>query len=157
MKPALEESELDLRVQRDFNEFLRKQFKNSLDELLPQKLIPVFIDLSGIEPQKPVHQITREERLGLVGLLKKLTLTVERTRPFAEAIVTAGGVNTKEINPKTMESKIIAGLYLAGEVVDVDAYTGGYNLQIAFSMGYVAASEIARRIQESETGMRREA
>ena len=157
LKPALEESELDLRVQRDFNEFLRKQFKNSLDELLPQKLIPVFIDLSGIEPQKPVHQITREERLGLVGLLKKLTLTVERTRPFAEAIVTAGGVNTKEINPKTMESKIIAGLYFAGEVVDVDAYTGGYNLQIAFSMGYVAASEIARRIQESETGMRREA
>lgn len=147
LKPALDEAGLDLRVQRDFNEFSRKQFKNSLDELLPQKLIPVFIDLSGIEPQKPVHQITREERLGLVRLLKNLSLTIERTRPFTEAIVTAGGVNTKEINPKTMESKIIDGLYFAGEVVDVDAYTGGYNLQIAFSMGYVAASESARKIK----------
>lgn len=147
LKPALDEVELDLRVQRDFNEFSRKQFKNALDELLPQKIIPVIINLSGIEPQKPVHQITREERIRLVRLLKNLTLTVERTRPFTEAIVTAGGVSTKEINPKTMESKLIAGLYFAGEVVDVDAYTGGYNLQIAFSMGYVAASEAVRKIQ----------
>ena len=140
LKPALDETELDLRVQRDFNEFSRKQFKNSLDQLLPQKLIPVFIDLSGVEPQKPVHQITREERIRLVQFLKGLNLTIERTRPFTEAIVTSGGVNTKEINPKTMESKLIAGLYFAGEVVDVDAYTGGYNLQIAFSMGYTAAT-----------------
>lgn len=147
LKPALDEAELDLRVQRDFNEFSRKQFKNALDELLPQKLIPVVIDLSGIEPQKPVHQITREERLGLVRLLKNLALTIERTRPFTEAIVTAGGVSTKELNPKTMESKLINGLYFAGEVVDVDAYTGGYNLQIAFSMGYVAASEAVRKIK----------
>lgn len=147
LKPALDEIELDLRVQRDFNEFSRKQFKNALDELLPQKIIPVIINLSGIEPQKPVHQITREERIRLVRLLKNLTLTVERTRPFTEAIVTAGGVSTKEINPKTMESRLIAGLYFAGEVVDVDAYTGGFNLQIAFSMGYVAASEAVRKIR----------
>lgn len=147
LKPALTEAELDLRVQRDFNEFSRKLYKNSLDNLLPQKLIPVLIELSGIDPQKPVHQITREERLGLVRLLKNLPLAVKGTRPFAEAIVTVGGVNTKEINPKTMESKIIVGLYFAGEVVDVDAFTGGYNLQIAFSMGYVAASEAARKIQ----------
>lgn len=147
LKPALDEDELDLRVQRDFNEFSRKQFKNALDELLPQKIIPVIINLSGIEPQKPVHQITREERIRLVRLLKNLTLTVDRTRPFTEAIVTAGGVSTKEINPKTMESKLITGLYFAGEVVDVDAYTGGYNLQIAFSMGYVAASEAVRKVR----------
>lgn len=147
LKPALTEAELDLRVQRDFSEFSRKLYKNSLDDLLPQKLIPVLIELSKIDPHKPVHQITREERLGLVRLLKNLPLAIERTRPFAEAIVTAGGVNTKEISPKTMESKIIAGLYFAGELVDVDAFTGGYNLQIAFSMGYVAASEAARKIR----------
>ncbi len=147
LKPALTKVELDLRVQRDFNGFSRKQYKNSLDELLPQKLIPVMIELSGIDPPKLVHQITREERLRLVRLLKSLPLTIERTRPITEAIVTAGGINTKEINPKTMESKLIAGLYFAGEVVDVDAYTGGYNLQIAFSMGYVAALEAVRKIQ----------
>lgn len=147
LKPALSEKELDQRVQRDFSEFSRKLYKNALDELLPQKIIPVFIELSGIDPQKPVHQITRVERLGLVRLLKNLPITVERTRPFTEAIVTAGGVNTKEINPKTMESKLISGLYFVGEVVDVDAFTGGFNLQIAFSMGYVAALEVARKIR----------
>lgn len=149
LKPALGEGELDLRVQRDFSEFSRKIFKNSLNELLPQKLIPVFIELSGINPLKPVHQITREERLKMVRLLKNLPLTVERAGPYAEAIVTAGGVNTKEINPKTMESKLTAGLYFAGEVVDVDAYTGGYNLQIAFSMGYVAATEAVQKIRKN--------
>ncbi len=146
LKPALIEEELDLRVQRDFNEYSRKLYKNSLDDLLPQKIIPVIIELSGIDPQKLVHQITREERLRLVRLLKNLPLTIESTRPFAEAIVTAGGVSTKEINPKTMESKLITGLYFAGEVVDVDAFTGGYNLQIAFSMGYVAALEAVSKI-----------
>jgi len=147
LKPALSEKDLDQRVQRDFSEFSRKLYKNSLDELLPQKIIPVFIELSGIDPLKPVHQITREERLGLVRLLKNLPITIERTRPFTEAIVTAGGVNTKEINPKTMESKLISGLYFTGEVVDVDAFTGGFNLQIAFSMGYVAAWEVAHQIR----------
>lgn len=147
LKPALTEKELDLRVQRDFGEFSRKLYKNALDNLLPQKIIPVLIELSGIDPQKPVHQITREERLRLVRLLKGLPITIERTRTFTEAIVTAGGVNTKELNPKTMESKLISGLYFAGEVVDVDAFTGGFNLQIAFSMGYVAASEAARKIR----------
>ncbi len=156
LKPALTEEELDLRVQRDFNEFSRKLFKNALDGLLPQKLIPIFIELSGMDLLKPVHQITREERLRMVRLLKNLPLTIERTRPFTEAIVTAGGVNTKEINPKTMESKLVNGLYFVGEVVDVDAFTGGYNLQIAFSMGYVAASEVARRVRanmEQEIGI----
>ncbi len=146
LKPALTKEELDLRVQRDFSKSLNKIFKNVLDDLLPQKIIPVIIELSGIDPLKPVHQINKEERLHLVDLLKNLTLTILKPRPIAEAIVTAGGVNTKEINPKTMESKLIQGLYFAGEVVDVDAYTGGFNLQIAFSTGFVAGFEAARSI-----------
>ncbi len=146
LKPALTKEELDLRVQRDFSKSLNKIFKNVLDELLPQKIIPVIIELSAIDPLKPVHQINKEERLHLVDLLKNLTLTILKPRPIAEAIVTAGGVNTKEINPKTMESKLIQGLYFAGEVVDVDAYTGGFNLQIAFSTGFVAGLEVARSI-----------
>jgi predicted Rossmann fold flavoprotein len=146
LKPALTREQLDLRVQRDFAKSIRKIFKNSLDELLPQKIIPIIIELSQIDPLKPVHQINKEERSRLVNLLKSLSLTVSRARPIAEAIVTAGGVNTKELNPKTMESKIVNGLYFAGEVVDVDAYTGGFNLQIAFSMGYVAGQEVARKI-----------
>ncbi len=146
LKPALTKEELDLRVQRDFSKSLNKIFKNVLDDLLPQKIIPVIIELSGIDPLKPVHQINKEERLHLVGLLKNLALTILKPRPIAEAIVTAGGVNTKEINPKTMESKLIQGLYFAGEVVDVDAYTGGFNLQIAFSTGFVAGVEAARSI-----------
>jgi predicted Rossmann fold flavoprotein len=138
LKPALSEEELDRRIQKDFAKFIRKVFKNALDELLPKSLIPVMIDLVQIDPQKPVHQITKEERSQLVRLFKQLPLTIEKPRPLAEAIVTAGGISTKEINPKTMESKIVPGLFLAGEVVDVDAYTGGYNLQIAFSTGYAA-------------------
>ena len=145
LKPALSEEELDLRVQRDFDKYIRKIYQNSLDDLLPQKMIPVIIDLSGIDPQKPVHQITRQERLNLVRLMKNLVVTIQKPRPISEAIVTAGGVNTKEINPKTLESKKMPGLYFAGEVVDVDAYTGGFNLQIAFSMGYVAGMEAARK------------
>lgn len=144
LKPALSWEKLDERLLRDLDKNSRRQFKNSLDELLPQKMIPVFISLSGIDPDKPCHQIKREERHNMIELLKNLTLTVTGTRPIAEAIVTAGGINVKEINPKTMESKIIKGLYFAGEVLDVDGYTGGYNLQAAFSTGYVAGKNAVR-------------
>jgi hypothetical protein len=134
---------LDKRIQRDFAKFARKQYKNSLDELLPAKLINVIVDLTHIDPDKPVHQITKEERSRLVYQLHNLTFTVTGTRPVAEAIVTAGGVDTKEINPKTMESKKISGLYFGGEVIDIDGYTGGFNLQAAFSTGYVAGKSAA--------------
>ena len=138
LKPALNEEKLDERLLRDFDKYSRKQFKNALNDLLPQKLISVFINLSGVDPDKPCHQISRTERLEIVRLLKNFTLTIIGTRPITEAIVTAGGVNIKEVNPKTMESKLVKGLYFAGEVLDVDGYTGGYNLQAAFSTGYVA-------------------
>jgi predicted Rossmann fold flavoprotein len=138
LKPALSEDKLDERVQRDFDKYSRKQFKNSLDELLPQKLIPVIIELCGIDLFKPVHQITRDERKKLVMLLKHLEVTITAARPIKEAIVTAGGIKINEINPSTMESKKISGLYFAGEIIDVDAYTGGFNLTIAFSTGYLA-------------------
>lgn len=144
LKPALDRETLDDRLQRDFLKYQRKLFKNALDDLLPKSLILVIVRLSEISPEKPVHQITRGERLRLVELLKGLPLTVLRTRSLAEAIVTAGGVCTKEINPKTMESKLVRGLFLAGEVIDVDAYTGGFNLQAAFSTGYVAGSSAVR-------------
>lgn len=138
LKPALSEEELDKRIIRDFEKNTNKKFKNSLDELLPQKLISVIIALSGVEESKEVHQITKEERKNLVKLLKTFTVTIAGTRPIEEAIVTSGGINLKEINPKTMESKLIKGLFFAGEVIDLDAFTGGFNLQIAFSTGYVA-------------------
>lgn len=138
LKPALSEEELDKRIIRDFEKNTNKQFKNSLDELLPQKLIPVIIALSGIDESKEVHQITKPERKALVKLLKGFTVAIEGTRPIEEAIVTSGGINLKEINPKTMESKLLRGLYFAGEVIDLDAFTGGFNLQIAFSTGYAA-------------------
>lgn len=144
LKPALSAEQLDARIQRDFATYTNKQFRNALGELLPKSLIPVIVALSGIAEDKPVHQVTREERLGLVELLQGLTLTVIGPRPLKEAIVTAGGVSVKEINPKTMESKIVRGLYLAGEVVDVDGYTGGFNLQAAFSMGYAAGTGAAQ-------------
>jgi predicted Rossmann fold flavoprotein len=138
LKPALSEEELDKRIIRDFEKNTNKQFKNSLDELLPQKLIPVIIALSGIDEAKEVHQITKLERLSLVRLLKGFTVAIQGTRPIEEAIVTSGGINLKEINPKTMESKLVKGLYFAGEIIDLDAFTGGFNLQIAFSTGYAA-------------------
>ncbi|MCX7771952.1 MAG: NAD(P)/FAD-dependent oxidoreductase [Clostridia bacterium] len=140
LKPALDEETLDNRIQRDFTKYSRKQFVNALDELLPKSMIPVFVSLTGISPEKPVHQITKAERRDIVTLLKNLKLTVSKARPIDEAIVTAGGVNIKEINPSTMESKIIKGLYFAGELIDVDAYTGGFNLTIAFSTGYTAGT-----------------
>lgn len=138
LKPALDEETLDARIQRDFEKFSRKQYKNSLDELLPQKLIPVVIQLSQIPEDKPVNQITKAERRMLTRLLKNFTLEITGSRPISEAIVTAGGICTDEIDPSTMESKLIKGLFLAGEVIDVDGYTGGFNLTIAFSTGYTA-------------------
>lgn len=138
LKPALSGEQLDRRIRRDFNAYSRKIFANSLHDLLPQKLIPVIIALSGIPREKRVHQITQVERAGLVTLIKNLTLHVHGFRPLEEAIITSGGVRTREINPSTMESRIVRGLFFAGEVIDVDGYTGGYNLQIAFSTGYLA-------------------
>ena len=142
LKPALDFKELDLRLQKDFKNTLNKDFKNALDELLPKKLIPVIIDLSGIDENKKVNSITKEERKTLVNLIQGLTLTVKGLRPIAEAIVTAGGVDVKEIDPSTMQSKIIENLFFAGEVIDVDAFTGGYNVQIALSTGYIAGDKI---------------
>jgi len=138
LKPALDEETLDNRIIRDMTKYSRKQFKNSLDDLLPKKLIPVVIRLSGIPPEKPVNQITKHERRALVKLLKNFRISIVGSRPLEEAIVTAGGVKTDEINPSTMESKLVKGLFFAGEVIDVDAYTGGFNLTIAFSTGCLA-------------------
>lgn len=138
LKPALDNIALDNRIRRDFEMFKNKEFKNSLDKLLPKKMIDVMIELSEISPTKKVNEITKEERMKLVELLKNLEITITGFRPIEEAIVTAGGVSTKEINPKTMESKLVKGLYFAGEIIDVDSYTGGFNLQIAYSTGYVA-------------------
>ena len=142
LKPALSIEELDRRILRDFDKFINKEFKNSLTELLPHKMIDIIIDLSQINPSKKVNEITKEERQRLVKLLKSFEIEINGFRPVEEAIVTAGGVSTKEINPKTMESKLIKGLYFAGEVIDVDAYTGGFNLQIAYSTGYTAGKSI---------------
>ncbi len=142
LKPALTEEHLDDRILRDFKEFKNKQFKNSLDKLLPQKMIPLIVELSGINPDKMVNEITKEERRHLVQLIKYFTITIKNFRPVEEAIITCGGISTKEINPKTMESKLIKGLYFAGEIIDVDAYTGGFNLQIAYSTGYTAGINV---------------
>ncbi len=138
LKPALTPEQLDARLQRDFLKYQRKQLKNALHDLLPSKLIEPVLDLSYLDPDAFVHQTSKEQRLRLGEVLQHMVLTVSRTRPLAEAIVTAGGIATREINPKTMESKKVPGLYLVGEVVDVDAFTGGYNLQAAFSMGAAA-------------------
>ena len=138
LKPALSETQLDARVLRDFNENLHKTLRNSLGKLLPAKIIPVIIKRSGISPDIKVHDITKEQRLSLVKTIKNFELDVHGFRPIDEAIVTAGGISVNEIHPKTMESKLISGLYFAGEMIDVDAYTGGYNLQIAFATGYLA-------------------
>ena len=138
LKPALSIEKLDSRVLRDFEKEKNKFFKNSLDELLPQKLIEPVIILSGINGDKKVNEVTKQERNELVNLLKNFSIVVSGFRPINEGIVTSGGVSIKEINPKTMESKLVSGLYFAGEVIDVDAYTGGFNLQIAYSTGYVS-------------------
>lgn len=140
LKPALSHEQLDARLLRDFGGNINREFRNSLGELLPQKMIPVVVGLSGIAPSKRVNSVTREERLSLARLLKGLELTITGTRGFNEAVITVGGVSVGGINPKTMESKLINGLYFCGEVLDVDAFTGGYNLQIAFSTGYAAGT-----------------
>ncbi len=142
LKPALTKEQLDNRLQRDFEKYARKQFKNSLNDLLPSKLIPIIIELASIDGEKEVHQITKDERESLLNLLIDLRMTIIGTRGFREAIVTAGGVDVKEINPSTMESKLIEGLYFAGEVLDIDANTGGYNLQGAFSTGYLVGISV---------------
>lgn len=142
LKPALDEKALDARLLRDFKQYANKDFKNALDDLLPQKLIPVIVRLSGIPGEKKVNAVTKEERRTLLSLLKGMPVTVTGTTGFNEAVVTSGGVDVDEINPTTMESKLVQGLYFAGEVLDVDGYTGGFNLQIAFSTGYAAGSHI---------------
>lgn len=142
LKPALSLEKLDARVQRDFLDNKNKEFKNSLNNLLPQKLISPIIQLSEIDGNEKVNEITKEKRLRLVKLLKNFTIAITGFRPLEEGIVTSGGISIKEINPKTMESKLVKGLFFAGEIIDVDAYTGGFNLQIAYSTGYTAGSEI---------------
>lgn len=143
LKPALSEKELDERILRDFSKFTNKDFRNSLGELLPIKLIDHIIKLSGIDPFKKVNSITKEERKKLLNAVKHLRFTVKKYRPIDEAIVTSGGINVKEINSSTMESKLVKGLFFAGEIIDVDAYTGGFNLQIAFSTGHLAGEKAA--------------
>jgi predicted Rossmann fold flavoprotein len=142
LKPALTEEQLDTRILRDFEEFKNKQFKNSLDHLLPNKLIDVIIRLSPIDSEKKVNSVTKEERLALVNLLKHFTLHITKLGDYHQAVITKGGINVKEINPSTMESKLVKHVYFAGEVLDLDALTGGYNLQIAWSTGYLAGLSV---------------
>jgi predicted Rossmann fold flavoprotein len=144
LKPALSPEQLDPRLQRDLELNHNKDFANSLNALLPRKMIPVIVKRSGIEPDLKCNQITREMRRSLAELLKAFELEISGFRPVEEAIVTSGGVKVSEINPKTMESKLVSGLYFAGEVIDVDAYTGGFNLQIAFCTGRLAADSITK-------------
>ncbi len=138
LKPALTEEQLNLRILRDFEKEKNKEFKNSLFDLLPRKMIDYVILKSKINPNKKINEITKQERLNLVKLIKQIEFSIKRTRPIEEGIITSGGINIKEINPSTMESKLVKGLYFAGEIIDVDAYTGGFNLQIAYSTGYTA-------------------
>lgn len=138
LKPALDEEKLDQRILRDFDEFKNKEFKNSLSKLLPKKFIPIIVAKTKMNPDKKVNEITQAERRKLIKAIKEFDVTINGFRPVEEAIVTAGGISTKEINPATMESKIVPNLYFAGEIIDVDAYTGGFNLQIAYSTGYTA-------------------
>ena len=148
LKPALDEKTLDARIISDFSKYSNKDFLNALGDLLPQKLIPVIVSLSGIDARKKVNSITKEERRALCEVIRCLRIPLSRFRPINEAIITKGGVSVKEISPKTMESKLCRGLYFAGEVIDVDAYTGGYNLQIAFSTAVLAGESAAVFAQE---------
>ncbi len=142
LKPALSNEQLDARILRDFEEFSNKQYKNALDQLLPRKLIPVIIALSKIDPDKKVNLITREERARLANVLKGLEFHITRLRDYNEAVITKGGIQVKEVNPSTMESKLVSNVYFAGEVLDLDALTGGFNLQIAWSTGYTAGTAV---------------
>ena len=143
LKPALTAEQLDKRLLREFDSQKNKNFGNAIDGLFPARLIPVMLELSGIEPGKKVHEITKQERQKFAALIRKLPMTVEKTGEFAEAIITRGGVYVKDVNPSTMESKRLPGLYFAGEVLDVDALTGGFNLQVAWSTGYLAGTSAA--------------
>ena len=143
LKPALDEKTLDARILSDFAKYSNKDLINALDDLLPKKLIPVAVSLSGIDPRKKINSITREERQSLISVIRGLKLSLTGFRPLEEAIITKGGVCVKEIDPKTMASKKCSGLYFAGEVIDVDAYTGGFNLQIAFATGKLAGQSAA--------------
>ena len=138
LKPALDEEKLDKRIQKDFQKYSNKNFENSLNDLLPKQLIPTIVKLSKIDPYIKVNQISKEERKNLVHLIKHISFTVKNYRPIEEAIITSGGIKTSEINSSTMESKLVSGLFFAGEVIDIDAYTGGFNLQIAYSTGHTA-------------------
>ena len=142
LKPALDEKTLDARILKDFQKYSNKEFRNALGDLAGRTMIPVLVELSGIPGEMKVHSITHEQRMRLLQLFKAFPVSISGTRPIAEAIVTAGGVSTKEVNPRTMESKLVSGLYFAGEVLDLDAYTGGFNLQIAWSTGFVAGNSI---------------
>ena len=142
LKPALDEKTLNERILRDFNKYINKDFKNSLNDLLPQKIIPIIIELSGISPEKKVNSIKKDERKLLCQLIKNFKLTITDVVGYNEAVITSGGIDVNEINPSTMESKLIKNIYFVGEVLDVDAYTGGYNLQIAFSTGYCAGKYV---------------
>jgi predicted Rossmann fold flavoprotein len=142
LKSALSHTQLDARILRDFSENTNKELKNALNKLLPTSLIPFVILKSGIDPNLKVNSITKEQRKDLVNTLKELEFDIAKFRPIEEAIITSGGVCVNEINPKTMESKLVKGLYFAGEIIDTDAYTGGFNLQIAFSSGYLAANNV---------------
>ena len=144
LKPALDEKKLDTRILRDFELFSNREFKNSLDKLAGKTMIPVLIKLSGISPEQKVNTITHEQRMGLVKLFKEFPVSISGTRPIEEAIITSGGVDTKEVNPRTMESKLVDGLFFAGEVLNLDGYTGGFNLQIAWSTGYVAGKSVLK-------------
>ena len=150
LKPALSEEQLDTSILRDFSENINRNFINALNSMLPKKLVPVIVKLSKIPMAAKVNQITKEQRRNLAVLLKNFTVTITDYRPVEEAIVTSGGVDTKQINPKTMQSKLTEGLYFAGEVIDVDAYTGGFNLQIAFSTGRLAAQSVAAALEKGE-------
>ena len=147
LKPALSVQTLRQRLQRDFDSYSQRSYRNILKELLPQKLVEPFVEMTGIPPDKPGHQITAEERERLLSLLKSLRFNIKSTLPLASAMVTAGGVSLKEIEPRTMASRLVNGLYFCGEVMDIDAETGGYNLQAAFSTGYVAGENAARFVK----------
>lgn len=142
LKPALDEQKLDRRLVGDFEKHRNSDYINSLGELLPRKLIPVVVRMSGIDGRTKCNSITREQRHALLHLLKHFPVEIDGTRPISEAIVTSGGVNVREVDPRTMRSKLVGGLYFAGEVLDLDAYTGGFNLQIAWSTGYLAGNSV---------------
>lgn len=144
LKPALTYEKLDARILRDFEKYSNKPFEKSLKDLLPKKMIDYIVYKTGIDRKKPVHQVSKEERHILLGLIKGVEYDIKRLRPIEEAIVTEGGISVKEVNPSTMESKLVEGLYFAGEILDINGFTGGYNLQIAFSTGYLAGINSAQ-------------